>query len=313
LRVVVVIVRLILRRRLRRRLRRLRIMNEARDRVGLGWRPPLAAGILGNLDRIDVVEVMAEDFMDGPAARLRALGTLSAQVPIVVHGVSLGLASADPVDRTRLDRFARVVARAQPLFWSEHLAFVRGGGLEIGHLAAPPRTAATIEGAAANVHRAAAVVGATPLLENIATLMAPPGPMDEATWIDGVLRSTGSGLLLDLHNLHANILNFGGDPRAFLDRIGVDRIAAVHLAGGRWIATRRGEARLLDDHLHDVPQAVYDLLTEVAARARQPLTVILERDGAYPPIERLLAELDRARAALSAGRARASAFTASVA
>ena len=29
------------------------------DRFGLGWRPELAAGILSNLNRIDVVEVIA--------------------------------------------------------------------------------------------------------------------------------------------------------------------------------------------------------------------------------------------------------------
>ena len=29
--------------------------------------------------------------------------------------------------------------------WSEHLAFVRGGDIEIGHLAAPPRSEASIE------------------------------------------------------------------------------------------------------------------------------------------------------------------------
>jgi hypothetical protein len=32
------------------------------DRFGLGWRPALAAGILSNLDRIDLVELMADGF-----------------------------------------------------------------------------------------------------------------------------------------------------------------------------------------------------------------------------------------------------------
>ncbi len=55
-------------------------------------------------------------------------------------------------------------------------------------------------------------------------------------------------------------------------------------------------------HRHDVPDPVYDLLREVGRRAPRPLTVILERDGAYPPVARLLDELDRARAALAEGR-----------
>ena len=110
-------------------------------------------------------------------------------------------------------------------------------------------------------------------------------------------------MLLDLHNLYANCLNFGVDPCAFLSRLPAERIASVHLAGGRWV--RAGESsRLLDDHLHDVPTPVYDLLAEVGARASRPLTVIIERDGHYPPIESLLAELDRAREALERGRKR---------
>lgn len=33
-----------------------------KDRFGLGWRPELAAGILTHLDRIDIVEVIADDY-----------------------------------------------------------------------------------------------------------------------------------------------------------------------------------------------------------------------------------------------------------
>ena len=84
-------------------------------------------------------------------------------------------------------------------------------------------------------------------------------------------------------------------------------IPAVPCPGGRGYrvpVSALGERRLLDDHLHDVPTPVYDLLTAVGAHAPQPLTVILERDGEYPPMESLLAQLDQARAALAAGRAR---------
>jgi uncharacterized protein (UPF0276 family) len=274
------------------------------DRVGLGWRRELAVGILAHLDRIDVVEVIADDFFDAPRDERRALRTLAAQTPVVLHGVSLGLASAVPVDKKLLEKTARLCEEVLPEYWSEHLAFVRGGGVEIGHLTAPPRTDATIEGAVANLERARAVVGSAPLVENIATLIDPPGSdCDEITWINRIIDSSPSDLLLDLHNLHANATNFGFNAREFLKRLPAERIAAVHLAGGKWVKAL-GERRLLDDHLHDVPDPVYQLLTELAAIVPQPLTVILERDGAYPPIEVLLWQLDRAREALATGRSR---------
>lgn len=145
------------------------------DRIGIGWRPELAAGILLHLDEIDVVEVIADDYFDAGRQGLRALRTLAAQVPVVLHGVSLGLASTARVETARVERMARVVDAVRPEFWSEHLAFVRGGGREIGHLAAPPRTLSTIGGLAENVRRASVLIGCSPVLENVATLIEPPG------------------------------------------------------------------------------------------------------------------------------------------
>ena len=269
------------------------------DRVGLSWRPELAAGILSNLDRVDAVEVIADDYFDRSVTKVRALRTLSGQVPVLLHGISQGLASTVAADRKRLDKLARVAGIVEPESWSEHLAFVRGGGHEIGHLAAPPRNRNTVEGTCVNLHQARKVVGSAPMVENIATLIDPPGSdLTEAAWIERIVTAADCGLLLDLHNLYANGANFGYDPVAFLERIPCHRVSVVHLAGGRMLP----EGRVLDDHLHAVPDAVYDLLSALAARAPQPLTVILERDGNYPRIEQLLAELDRARLALRAGR-----------
>jgi uncharacterized protein (UPF0276 family) len=276
------------------------------DRFGLGWRPELAAGILSNLDCIDIVEVIADDYFDAPKPKRRALKTLAVQVPVALHGVTLGLASSVAVETKRLEQIARLVDEIDPEFWSEHLAFVRGGGIEIGHLAAPPRTQATIDGATQNLTIAKRIVGTLPLVENIATLIDPPGSaLGEADWTCAILAATNCTLLLDLHNLYANSVNFGFDPYAFIARIPQERIGVIHLAGGRWIkAKNTDERRLLDDHLHDVPEAVYDLLDYVGANTSHPLPVILERDGRYPPIEVLLNQLERARDALSRGRTR---------
>src|SRR5271165_4562334 len=94
------------------------------DRVGLGWRPELAVGIFANLDEIDVIEVIADDYFDS-AAGVRAIRTLAAQRPVVLHGIALGLASTMPPERKRLEKMARLVEKVSPESWSEHLAFVR--------------------------------------------------------------------------------------------------------------------------------------------------------------------------------------------
>jgi uncharacterized protein (UPF0276 family) len=274
------------------------------DLVGLGWRPELAAGILSNLGRIDVVEVIADDYFDAPRKIRRSLSTLAAQVPVTLHGVSLGMASCGAVETKRLDRMARLVNEVEPVVWSEHLAFVRGGGIEIGHLCAPPRTGETIEATLNNLAVARKITGAAPQVENIATLIDPPGStLDEPAWLSGIVLASGCDLLLDLHNVYANSLNFGHDPLEFISTLPLERVASIHLAGGKMIGPDEDQ-RLLDDHLHDVPDPVYALLEEVASRVGRPLTVILERDGAYPSVEDLIRQLDRARAAVAKGRSR---------
>jgi uncharacterized protein (UPF0276 family) len=289
----------------RRRLWGVRVVTGSADRVGLSWRPELAAGILAHLDRIDVVELMTDDLINARAADRRALDTVRAQVPVVLHGVGLGLASSGDVEQARLDRVARVVDRFEPLDWSEHLAFVRAGGVEIGHLTAPPRTDATIEGTARNLERARRTVGRAPLMENVATLLEPPASRySEAEWTARILAASGCQLLLDLHNLHANAHNGGFTPESFLGAIDLGRVGAIHLAGGRTVRRTDGTTRVIDDHLHAVPTPVLELLAEIASRARQPLTVIVERDGHYPPFPELLGEIEAARRALERGRLR---------
>jgi hypothetical protein len=255
-------------------------------RYGLGWRAELGAGILANLDRVDVVEVLAEELFHATRAQQRALRFLRSHVPIVLHATSLGLASTEPVDPRRLDAIARVIDWLEPELWSEHLAFVRAGGREVGHLAAPPRNDATLEGLSRNVAMAAQITGSRPCLENVASLIEPPlSTYGEASWLQAVIGETGCELLLDLHNLYANAHNFGFDAFETLRSLPAPRL--VHLAGGRRI---EGD-RVLDDHLHAVPSAVYELL----ACVRGEPTVILERDGNYPAISELLLELDQAR------------------
>lgn len=295
--------RFVVRRRLRRRLWRVRELSA--DRVGLTWHPRLAASILAARDHIDIVEVIPEGMFLESRRFQRALRTLAREVPVSIHGVSLGLASTTPVDQWRLDQFGRLIDCVEPACWSEHLAFVRAGGVELGHLAAPSRTASTVDATASNIERTLRTVGTYPLVENVATIIDPPGSrLDEGTWLTELLSTSRADLLLDLHNLYANALNFGFDAVKVLKAIPPGRIKSIHLAGGAMVRAPGGGLRLLDDHLHDVPDPVYDLLSLVGEVVPHAVDVVLERDGAFPPFAELLAQLDRARVALAAGRAR---------
>lgn len=280
------------------------------DCVGLGLRVDIAqetaSHIDGPLRDIECLEVIAEDYYRFKAddAPIRALAALAKHIPISLHGVTLGMASASPVALHRADGMVRLCEAIEPVFWSEHLSFVRGGGAEIGHLAAPPRSQDTVEGAIRNIAALAAHVGTKPVLENIATLITPPcSTLSETGWLNAILEGSDAHMLLDLHNLYANAVNADIDPYKMIDELAVHRVRQIHLSGGVDIPAPGGGTRLLDDHVHDVPAIVFELLEYVAARCPNPMMVIIERDGRYPDFEVLLEQVRQAKLALHKGRA----------
>jgi uncharacterized protein (UPF0276 family) len=288
---------------MRRRMRKL--SQSPRDRVGLAWRDELAVDIHIHLQDIDCLEILADREFRASRKRIAALRELARQVPLSLHSVALGLASSEPVDERRLARIAELASRIEPDHWSEHLAFVRAGGFEIGHLAAAPYRPETLEGALRNVETARRAVGSLPHLENIATIIRPPGSMwSEEHFVGQVLQGTSAPLLLDLHNLYANAWNFGRDPIELLRALPLEQVRSVHLSGGCVVRDAAGVARLVDDHLHDPPDVVFDLLQVLAANTTCGLTVILERDGRFPDFSAVLRQLALARAALARGRER---------
>jgi uncharacterized protein (UPF0276 family) len=265
---------------------------------GGGWRTELALAIDRRRD-LGFVEMIAEDLdprrpVPAPIERLRERG-----VAIVPHGVSLSLGGADPPDADRLVHLARLAERLAAPLVSEHVAFVRGGGRETGHLLPLPRTREALDVVVDNVRAARSALPVPLALENVAALFEwPDGEMDEATFLAELLERADVLLLLDMENVYANARNHGYDPRTFLDRLPLGRIAYVHIAGG---VERDGLYH--DTHAHPVPVAVLDLLEAVCARAAVP-GVMLERDDRFPSDAVLNAELDAIAAAVARGAAR---------
>ncbi|MFF0392749.1 DUF692 domain-containing protein [Kitasatospora sp. NPDC004615] len=256
--------------------------------TGLGWRPEIDTAV-ERLPGLDWVEVVAEnvcaDHLPPSLTALRERG-----VTVVPHGVSLGLGDATEPDPARLARLASVAEALGAPMVSEHLAFVRAGGLEAGHLLPVPRTREALRVVAANVRIAQRELPVPLALENIAAHLAWPGDeLTEAQFLAELVERTGVHLLVDVANLHTNRVNLGIDPAAELDRLPLDALAYVHVAGG---VERDGVWH--DTHTHPVTAPVLDVLAALCERTDPP-GVLLERDGAYPPPAELSAELDAIR------------------
>jgi hypothetical protein len=256
--------------------------------IGLGYRAALRAAIFQQRGRIGFLEIIADHWLDPTWEQRAELDLLAEHFVLIPHAIGLSLGSADGLDGGYLERLAALVERLDPPWWSEHIAFTRAGGVDIGHLTPLPCTREAVAVLARNVAQARRSIAAPLILENSAALFRLPGEMDEAAFTAAVVEATGCGLLLDVANLHCNAVNHGYDARAALDRIPLERVVQLHIAGGHV-----HDGVLIDSHSRPTPAPVWSLVGEVLARGR-PRGVVLERDARLPPFAELAAELDHA-------------------
>ena len=258
---------------------------------GLLYRAEQRAALFAARPRVDALELVAEHFLDLTAEQRDELDLLRAHFPLTIHALGTSIGSADGVDERYLERIARLVAYARPRWWSDHLAFTRAGGVQLGPFAPLPRTRQAVEVVARNAARVRAIVSAPFALENPAAPFAVAGAQyAPGDFLAAVAEAADCALLIDVENLHADAWNLGTDADAAIAAVPIERVVQVHLAGGH--RAGRGYA---DAHDGPVPGATWRLYAALCRRGVPPLTV-LEREAALPALETLLCELDAARA-----------------
>jgi uncharacterized protein (UPF0276 family) len=128
------------------------------------------------------------------------------------------------------------------------------------------------------------------LLENVSSYVRYlADEMSEWEFIRELVRRTGCELLLDVNNVYVSSVNHGFDPRVFIDAMPAGAVRQIHLAGHE----DQG-GYLIDTHDQPVCAAVWGLYAHTVSRLGQVPTMI-ERDDHIPPLELLVAELDKAR------------------
>ena len=259
--------------------------------VGMGFREPYRGDVFAHRAEVDFLEITADHYFGPSREKAEELELLADHYTLIPHGLLLSLGSAEGIDEGYARTFARIVERVRPPYWSEHIAFTRADGVEIGHLAPLPFTREAVDVVCRNVDAARRIFPDVPLvLENITYTMTWPGAeMTEAQFLTEILERTGCGLLLDVTNLYTNAVNHGYEAARFLDGIPLDRVVQCHFAGGVW-----EDGMLIDSHSAPTPDAVWELLDEVVARTAVK-GLILERDEHLPPFAEAAAEMRRAR------------------
>ncbi len=141
--------------------------------LGIGWRSEIDLTV----ERLAGVELRRGHRREHPShvpAHVAAGAARSAALPVIPHGVSLGVGGAEPPSAATLAHLAACAQALDAPLVSEHLAFVRAGGVEAGHLLPVPRTRDALKVVAQNVRQAQDALPVPLALENVAAIFGWP-------------------------------------------------------------------------------------------------------------------------------------------
>ncbi len=257
---------------------------------GLGLRTAHYASILEEKPDVDFFEVISENYMIEGGKPLGYLDRISEQTPVVLHGVSLSIGGAHPLDDDYLQQLGQLARRVNARWVSDHLCWV---GTEVASsfdLLPLPMTEQVLSLVAQRVDRVQTATGRVLLLENVSTyLRFESAELSEAEFFNELCRRSGAKMLLDVNNVYVNARNHDIDPFVYLDALDLGIVGQIHLAGH----TDRGD-HVIDTHDAAIVDEVFALYRHAVGRLG-PISTSIERDDHIPPLAELVGELNRAR------------------
>lgn len=259
---------------------------------GVGLRTVHYEHVLRHRPSVDWFEVISENFMVPGGKPRRYLRQVRALYPVVLHGVSLSIGSADALDLRYLDSLRALIDEVEPTLVSDHLCWTSTGGTHSHDLLPLPANRETADYLVSRISAVQEALDRPMAFENITTYMdLSTTGMDEWAFVLDVLQRSGAGLLLDINNLYINAFNHGYDASAVLERIPRSLVQQIHVAGHSHHGTH-----IIDTHDAPVSEPVLALYAQAVARFGEVAT-LLERDGNIPPFEQLEEELSHVEAA----------------
>ncbi len=257
---------------------------------GLGLRTEHYRDVLDGRPRVDWLEVISENYMVPGGKPLHHLDTIRRDHPMVMHGVSLSIGSADPLNLDYLRELKALVQRIEPGWVSDHLCWTGVDHRNLHDLLPLPYTEAALQYLVPRIAQVQDLLGRRLVLENVSSYVRfAADEMDEAEFIAELLQRADCLLLLDVNNVYVSSMNHGFSATGFIDRLPAGRVVQIHLAGH----SDNGD-HLVDTHDAPVCEAVWDLYRYTVRRMGVKPTMI-ERDDHIPPLDELIAELERAR------------------
>lgn len=258
---------------------------------GLGLRPAHYAEIIESKPHIDFFECMTEDFIRQAGDDFWWLEKIREHYPVSLHGVSLSIGSADPLNKKYLRDLKKLMDYVNPIFISDHFCWTGVNHINTHDLLPLPYTVETVAHLVDRIKQTQDFLQRQIMLENVSSYVSFKNPeMTEWEFISEIATQADCFILLDVNNVYVNAFNHGFSADDYLRGIPRDRVKQFHLSGHK-----NCDTHILDTHDERVIQPVWDLYAKaVSYFPNTPL--VIERDADIPPLCELMEELHRARA-----------------
>jgi hypothetical protein len=257
---------------------------------GLGLRRDHYKDFLESKVPVDFVEVISENYMVDGGNPLRILEQVRATMPVILHGVSMSIGSADGLNLDYLAKLKALAGRLDPLWVSDHLCWTGTSAHNSHDLLPLPYTREALDIVCDNIDLAQETLGRPLLFENPSSYLSfPDDEMSEWEFIAQMAHRSGCYLLLDINNIFVSAHNHSFASDDYLAGLPMNRVRQIHLAGHT-----DGDIKI-DTHDQPVCDGVWQLYAKARGMLPGEVATMIERDDDIPPLPALLEELELAR------------------
>ncbi len=262
---------------------------------GVGLRHQHFRYVLDNRPRVDWLEVISENFMDSRGWPRHVLDRVAERYPVVLHGVSMSIGSADPLDFEYLARLKRLAREVGARWVSDHLCWTGIMGRNTHDLLPVPLNEETLRHVVGRVRTVQDFLERPLVLENPSSYLSFAGDtLREWEFLNALADEADCGLLLDVNNVYVSSVNHGFDPLEYIESLSHERVVQIHVAGHTHCGTH-----VVDTHDGPVIRSVWELY-RLACRHNGGVSTLLEWDSGIPEFPVLHAEVLKARHYLTA-------------
>lgn len=257
--------------------------------TGIGFRKDFAEEMLSStVLKPSFIELAPENWIGMGGYWKKVLDKAAEKYAITCHGLSLSIGSPDELDVEFVKQVKKFLKQYNVKVYSEHLSYSKCDNAHLYDLLPIPFRQDAVKHIVQRIKQVQDILEMPLVLENVSYYTPVAAEMTEVEFISAIVKESGCNMLLDVNNVYVNSFNHQYDPKEFIKKLPLDKVAYIHMAGHEQVS----DTLIIDTHGQAVIENVFELF-DYAVGLIKPVPVLLERDFNIPELEELQGEITR--------------------